>query len=722
MTTPKDDKPDTSPKPKKPRRKFASTAKKAGYKRVAAANRIKSKGNNSAIKPRICIKCEKALTSAAFAGPKNKICSLCKEKERVEQAEKARLRIEATENTTEAHTAATEKDMRDASNKVFAARYHREARTREDYEAIVAEKKRLQRLGAADRELASRVLARRRLLHFIQRFKKDYEPGWVHEDICARLERFFDAVQRQESPRLILAVPPRHGKSEIASKNFPAWIMGHRPEFEIIAASYNVSLPMGFSRKVRGMMQTAQYKNIFPNTHMDKSSQSAETWATTAGGGYVAAGVSGGITGKGAHVFIIDDPVKDAQEADSETIKEATWDWWGATAKTRLAPGGGVLVIQTRWSDDDLAGRMLSMMREQQKELDNLIEDAEDRLAAAITSGSTPAEIELIEDEIKGYNDESRTIDNWEVVSYPAIATDDEFEDLETHKIYTGEDMDETLANEIKASAELGAREYEGYRLLRFKGEALHPERFPLPRLRNMQRSMQPRHWSALYQQNPVPDEGIYFTKSMFRYRPTQVGHQMHIYIAWDLAIGSKQTNDYTVGAVIGVDYDDHIHVIDIIRGRWDTYGIVETVLDVAAKYKPQMVGMEKGHLEMAIKPVLQKRMRERREYYTFAEGKDALTPVTDKSVRARPLQGRMQQGMVTFPNDQPWVEVAQQELLRFPAGVHDDIVDALSWAVRLSMRYPPPQPPRNKRNKSWRDKLKNHIVGRGGDKTPMSV
>ena len=144
------------------------------------------------------------------------------------------------------------------------------------------EQKRVETAAAkADRELASRVLAKRRLLHFIQKFVPKYEAGWVHQDICARLERFFLDVVDKKSPRLMLFVPPRHGKSEIASKNFPAWALGHRPDFEIIASSYAVSLPMDFSRYVKDLVKNSLYQNIFPNTVLKKDTQSTERWMTT---------------------------------------------------------------------------------------------------------------------------------------------------------------------------------------------------------------------------------------------------------------------------------------------------------------------------------------------------------------------------------------------------------------------------------------------------------
>ena len=342
-------------------------------------------------------------------------------------------------------------------------------------------------------------------------------------------------------------------------------------------------------------------------------------------------------------------------------------------------------------------------MKEQKDELNELLQEAQERLAAA----SSSQELENVQGEIDAYQLELDSIDDWEIVSYPALATDDEYEHLESHKIHQGKDIVDID---------------DSYRLLRAKNEPLHEERFPYARLLNMRRSMQPRHWSALYQQNPVPDEGVYFKKEMFRMEPyIPVGHKYNVYIAWDLAIGEKQTNDYTVGAVIGVDHLDQIHVLDIIRGRWDALGIVETILDTAARYDPQMVGVEKGHLEMAIKPILDKEMKARKQYFSFAEGKDALTPINDKSVRARPLQGRMQQGMVFFPSNQPWVEQTMFELMRFPGGVHDDIVDALSWAVRLAMKFPPPRSPKEIKHASWKDKLKAYTIG-AGSKDPMAV
>ena len=154
---------------------------------------------------------------------------------------------------------------------------------------------------AAAKLLADRVLARRRLLHFTKLTHPRYSAGWVHDDICRRLERFSREIAEGKSPRLMILVPPRHGKSELASIRFPAWHLGHNPTHEIINVGYNLELPMKFSRKVREVMRDPHYKAIFPDAQLDPDSQSVEAWNTTKGGGFTAAGVGGGITGKGAH-------------------------------------------------------------------------------------------------------------------------------------------------------------------------------------------------------------------------------------------------------------------------------------------------------------------------------------------------------------------------------------------------------------------------------------
>ena len=135
--------------------------------------------------------------------------------------------------------------------------------------------------AVANAEIAQRVLARRRMMPFVQRFNPKYLPGWVHKDICNRLERFSEEVAEGLSPRLMLLMPPRHGKSELVSRNFPAWHLGQYPDHEFIACSYNVSLAMDFSRKVKQIIQDPLYQNVF-NTQLDPNNQSTESWGVSA--------------------------------------------------------------------------------------------------------------------------------------------------------------------------------------------------------------------------------------------------------------------------------------------------------------------------------------------------------------------------------------------------------------------------------------------------------
>lgn len=828
--------------------------------------------------------------------------------------------------------------------------------------------------SAAAKLLADRILARRRLLHFTKLTHPRYSAGWVHDDICRRLERFSREVAEGKSPRLMLLMPPRHGKSELASIRFPAWHLGQYPHHELINVGYNLELPMKFSRKVREVMRDPHYKAIFPDAQLDPDSQSAEAWNTTEGGGFTAAGVGGGITGKGAHclpagtkvltaggqvdiahlyrlkskplvqtpvgprqilamtrreasegsyvlrfasgatlqatgkhplylpdrggyvsveelygeaksdgglgvrvvravvpapavrpqqvdpagvegvlllqgvqsgaprgeerqavrdmrqaggggpqepqrdvlqqglhpiqenpraedlpgvlrgvsaqVFtdgllrgdlrkygaldpyawdgelelqgrqflqlvvqpssqaragegcavrglrsdtesplpshrprpekqpggesghvvrdvshrppqvcydtlavvecvrsggvevydiqveeagcffadsvlvgnclIIDDPIKNQEEADSILVRDKLWDWYQSTAYTRLAPGGGVLAIETWWNDDDLAGRLQQAM-------------------------ST-------EDEA----------DQFEIIRYPALSEHWEYRNELTQEI-------------LRLDAEIAALEPH-LTLLRPKDFCLHEDRYPTEALKRIRANLQPRIWSALYQQNPVPDEGMYFKKEYFRYqRQLPSPNGLRIYTAWDFAIGEKQANDWTVGATILQDELDQLYVLEIFRMKGDSFQIVEAMLDVATRWGSMpgtgyLLGAEDGQIWRAIEPLFKKRMVERRQYLPY----EVLRPMTDKMARARPLQGRMQQGRVIFPEEAAWRAQAEQELLRFPAGVHDDVVDALAWAVQLCMGKEPPQAYTPPPLKSWRDRLSESFAGSG--------
>jgi predicted phage terminase large subunit-like protein len=188
-------------------------------------------------------------------------------------------------------------------------------------------------------------MAQESLIGFTRYTKPDYQPAGHHKLIAEALER----VERGECKRLMIFMPPRHGKSELASRRFPAWFLGRNPDRSIIAASYNSELATDFGREVRDIVGSKLYANVF-DARLSENSQAAGRWHTSGRGGYVAAGVGTAVTGRGAHVLLIDDPFKDRVEADSETTREKVWRWYTSTAYTRLEGDVAASVVD----DDDI--------------------------------------------------------------------------------------------------------------------------------------------------------------------------------------------------------------------------------------------------------------------------------------------------------------------------------------------------------------------------------
>ena len=163
--------------------------------------------------------------------------------------------------------------------------------------------------------------------------------------------------------RKLVTMPPRHGKSQLFSEIFPAWFLGRNPDKNIIFASYEADFAAQFGRKVRNIL--AEYGELF-GIKIAADSSAANRWNIEGHrGGMQTAGVGGAITGKGSSILLVDDPVKNSEEANSATFRQRNWEWWQSTAYTRLEPGGSVVMIQTRWHEADLAGRVLAESKEQ---------------------------------------------------------------------------------------------------------------------------------------------------------------------------------------------------------------------------------------------------------------------------------------------------------------------------------------------------------------------
>lgn len=397
-----------------------------------------------------------------------------------------------------------------------------------------------------------------------------------------------EALERGDIDRLMITMPPRHGKSELASRRFPAWFMGRHPGKSVIAASYNSDLATDFGRQVRNIVASPEYGRLF-ETRLAEDSRAANRWNTENGGAYVAAGVGTAITGRGADVLLIDDPLKDRDEADSELQRNKVWDWYTSTAYTRLAPGGRVVVIQTRWHEDDLSGR-------------------------------------LLQEQAKGG-------DEWTVLDLPAITSD---------------------------------------------GKALWPEFYPLEVLERYRSVLPARDWSALYQQRPTPEEGAYYKREWFRYYDEKPA-ALRIYGASDYAV-TDGDGDYTVHIVVGIDPKDNIYILDLWRGQTASDVWVQVWLDMVRKHRPMMWVEEQGQIIKSIGPFLDRRQREEKVYCR----REQVSSAADKPTRSRSIQARTSMGKVYLPSKAPWLAAFEGELLTFPAGKHDDQVDAIGLVGRM--------------------------------------
>lgn len=216
---------------------------------------------------------------------------------------------------------------------------------------------------------ARNELARRNLCDFAVVTDPRYTVNWHHQVLCEYLDRFVS----KEIKRLMVFMPPRHGKSELVSRKLPAFIFGRNPDAEIIASSYSADLAQRMNRDTQRIIGNPVYNELFPGTTL-----SGQSNQIISGGSYIrnsdifeivgrrgvyrSAGVFGGITGMGADYIIVDDPLKNREDSSSDVLRDKVWEWYTSTLYTRLEKDGSILLTMTRWHEDDLAGRLLSLM------------------------------------------------------------------------------------------------------------------------------------------------------------------------------------------------------------------------------------------------------------------------------------------------------------------------------------------------------------------------
>jgi len=210
------------------------------------------------------------------------------------------------------------------------------------------------RLMERAKELESAQKAQDNFMDFVKQVWPEFIGGRHHKIISEKFEK----LARGEIKRLIINMPPRHTKSEFGSYLLPAWLIGRRPNLKIMQTTHTAELAYRFGRKVRNLMDGPEYRKIFPKTNLREDDKAAGRWGTEEGGEYFAAGVGGAVTGRGADLLIIDDPHSE-QDALSPSALEHAYEWYTSGPRQRLQPGGAIVMIMTRWAENDLTGKVL---------------------------------------------------------------------------------------------------------------------------------------------------------------------------------------------------------------------------------------------------------------------------------------------------------------------------------------------------------------------------
>jgi predicted phage terminase large subunit-like protein len=397
----------------------------------------------------------------------------------------------------------------------------------------------------------------------------------------------------------MLFMPPRHGKSRISSICWPAWHLGHHPEHSFILGSYGMDLSCTFSRQARSAMREDWYGETFATAALSDDDAAAAYWKTTKGGSYKAVGVGSAVTGQGCNILVLDDTVKDRAGAYSSLKRQRAWEWYCWDVSSRLAPGGGVVVIQTLWHHDGLPMRILKR---------------------------------------DGIKSEGGL---WDVIKFPAIATQDEY--------------------------------HQG-QLVRSKGEALHPERYPEDCEVFRAAQLYPTLWSALYQQSPTLEEGAIFKRAWFEHRWTDT----NIPRGWDsvtLSIDSK-FKETTSGSYVVIQAwgrsGNAVYLLDQLRGRW---GLVDTIARIQAmgdRYDAAKILVEDKGNGSSIIEVMRRESGHGHKIEAINPGSNS------KEARAHAATPYCEAGQVWLPARATWLPDFEAELFGFPAAAHDDQVDAL--------------------------------------------
>ena len=397
----------------------------------------------------------------------------------------------------------------------------------------------------------------------------------------------------------MLHAPPGSAKSMYLSVLFPPHYLSRFPQNSILAATHSQEFAQRWGRKVRN--------DIFSDgptlgISVSKDNSASDRWSLTAGGEYYGVGAGVGISGFRADLGMCDDLFGSREDAYSETVREKRWDWYRDDFCGRLKPGAKRILMNTRWHDEDVAGREI------------------ERIKAGIVRGR--------------------------IIDIPAVAGPDDA---------VGREDGEYLWDDPK-----------GYNYGSF--------------LRARQREVSPMMWSALYQQRPAPEEGDYFKSEWLKpYEKAPALDTLRVYGGSDYAV-TADGGDWTCHVVVGIDPEGRMYLLDLWRKQASSDQWVEAFCDLVKQWKPIGWAEEQGQIRSGVGPFLDKRQRERKAY-VFRE---QFSTRGDKAVRAQSIRGRMALEGLYVPTGVNWYPDLRSELLSFPAGKHDDQVDALGLVGQL--------------------------------------
>lgn len=471
-------------------------------------------------------------------------------------------------------------------------------------------------------------LARRDLLSFVCYTMPGYDVNWHHRHTCAMLDRWIDGGVK----RLMLFVPPRHGKSELGSRRLPAYILGKNPNASVIVTSYSADLASRMNRDVQRIIDSDKYAELFPQTQLygkNIRTVAKGSWLRNSEifevvghmGVYRSAGVGGGITGMGGQYIIIDDPIKNQEEADSETYRQRLWEWYTSTLYTRLEKDGRVLLILTRWHEDDLAGRLLALAE------------------------SDPH------------------ADQWTVVKFPAVkeTTENADDPREIGEALWPEKYNLSTLNTIRAS--VGSRVWA----------SLYQQE-PAP----TEGGIFKRHWwrfwipkGAYYPpvQSKMPDGTLYEHAQIEL--PATFEEQIQ---SWDMTFKDSKSSDFVAGGVWGL-VGANKFLLDLKRERLDIIGSLNAIRQMSAKWPDTYAKIIEDKANgPAVIGLLQNEIT----------GLIAYDPKTGKEGRANAVAPQVESGNVYLPHPAvaPWVSDFIDECAAFPNGAHDDRVDQMTQAL----------------------------------------